>query len=146
LTPGDIPTVKTLDDLADFVAGHPGVCVRYSKGPEHDRGRPSVDYESGLELPGLSCNPLEPEDWWARDVRDWFARQICHYADLGDEPGRRAWLIVGTENGRGPDREPLLEPWQPVAFLSDALIDEARRRYHDRFEVGRDSTGNGTGT
>jgi hypothetical protein len=141
----EIPTVDSLDELAEFVAKHPGVCVRYSKGPDHDRGRPSIDYESGLELPGLSCNPLDPEDWWKRDVRDWFARQICHYASLGEEPDRRAWLIEGEENGRGPDREPLLEPWGAVAWLSKDLIDEARTRYREGFDVGRDSRESGEG-
>src|SRR5436305_8747024 len=107
--PDKLPTIHTLDELVEVIAQRPDVCIRYSKGPEHDLGDPSVDYESGLRLPGLSVNTLKPERWWTRDVRDWFARQICHYADLGREPGRRAWLIEGEEVANGPDREPLLE-------------------------------------
>ncbi len=119
------------------------MCIRYSQGPEHDRGRESKDYESGLKLPGLSANPLRPETWWTRDPRDWLARQICHYASLGDEPGRRAWLIEGETIANGPDREPLLEPWRAVALLADEVLDDARDRYRTHFNTGRDSRGTG---
>jgi len=58
--PDTLPTIHTLDELADAVRRRPDVCIRYSKGPDHDRGDQSVDHESGLELPGLSANPLQP--------------------------------------------------------------------------------------
>jgi hypothetical protein len=138
----DLPTVGSLDDLAALVAEQPDVCVRYSKGPAADSARRSVDYESGLELPGLSAVPLRPEAWWTLDPRDWIARQLCHYVHLKDESDdRRPWLIAGDVAGRGPDREPLLERWTAVAWLSEALIDEARTHYEDGFAAGRDSAG-----
>lgn len=137
----ELPTVTSLDELARYVEERPGLCVRYSKGPDHDRDRTSIDYESGLVLPGLSANPLGPDTWWTRDIRDWIARQICHYVHLQDETGdRRPWVLLGSVAGFGPDREPLLSPWEPVAWLSDEVVDEARRRYHENFESGSDST------
>jgi hypothetical protein len=138
----NLPTIRSLDELAEFVEKYPDVCIRYSKGPADDAGERSVDYESGLDLPGLSVNPLRPEAWWTRDARDWLARQICHYASLGEEPGRRAWLIEGETVGYGPDREPLLSPWRAVAWLADALRDEARARYNEHFDAGTDSRSN----
>jgi hypothetical protein len=135
-----MPTIESLDELCGLVEREPELCIRYSKGPDHDAGDPSVDYESGLELPGLSANPLRPETWWKRDPRDWLARQICHYARLGADGDRRAWLLVGDVAANGPDREPLLHPWRAVAWLSDRAVDEARRRYEEHFDVGRDSS------
>lgn len=41
--------------------------------------------------------------------------------------------------GIGPDHEPLIADFHPVAALSDDLLKEAEARYHERFEVGRDS-------
>ena len=143
LRPDHLPTVDTLDELHDVVVRRPDVCVRYSRGPDDDSSRRSADYESGLELPGLSSIPLRPEPWWTRDPRDWLARQLCHYVHLKDESGehRRAWLLTGDVAGQGPDREPLLEPWTAIAWISESAIDEARRRYDERFDAGRDSTG-----
>jgi hypothetical protein len=134
-----VDVLTTLDELAALVNGHPDVCVRYSKGPDADAARSSVDYESGLELPGLSAIPLRPERWWTRDPLDWYARQLNHYVHLKDRDDRRCWLLVGTRVGDGPDREPLLEPWTGVAWLDDELIAEARRRYEANFDAGRDS-------
>jgi len=134
-----VDVLKTLDELAAVVRSRPDVCVRYSKGPDHDSSRRSVDYESGLEMPGLSSIPLRPESWWTRDPLDWYARQLNHYVHLKDEEDRHAWLIEGTPVARGPDREPLLQPWTGLAWLDDALIEEARRRYEANFETGRDS-------
>jgi hypothetical protein len=137
----DLRSVESLDELAELVDREPGLCIRYSKGPGADRDRRSVDYESGLALPGLSANPLTPEPWWTRDIRDWLARQICHYVHLQDETEeRRPWLLVGETAGCGPDREPLLDPWDAVAWISDRAVNEARERYERNFEVGEDST------
>jgi len=139
-TRASLPTIDTLDELARFVLNEPDTCVRYSKGPHADRGQPSVDCESGLLLPGLSVVALKPEPWWTRDRRDWIARQLCHYIHLKDgDDDRMAWLLIGRVAGVGPDREPLLWPWTPVASLSAASIEEARERYEANFDAGRDS-------
>lgn len=138
-----LPVIGSLDELARLVLQEPEVCVRYSKGPREDKSRPSVDYESGLLLPGLSVVALRPEPWWTRDRRDWLARQLCHYVHLSDDADddRKAWLLIGRIAGCGPDREPLLWPWTPVAWLSDELLSEARERYETEFDTTRDSRG-----
>ena len=129
-----------MDDLARFTLSEPDVFVRYSNGPHADRGEPSVDYESGLLLPGLSVVSLRPEPWWTRDRRDWIARQLNHYIHLKDrDDDRVAWLLIGRVAGYGPDREPLLWPWTPVAWVSDAALEQARERYRTNFHAGRDS-------
>jgi hypothetical protein len=138
--PTALPVINSLDELAQFVLQEPEMCVRYSKGPREDRSRPSVDHESGLLLPGLSVVALKPEPWWTRDRRDWLARQLCHYIRLeDDEDDRKAWLLIGRVAGYGPDRQPLLWPWTPIGWLSEALLEEARARYESEFEAGRDS-------
>jgi hypothetical protein len=50
-------------------------------------------------------------------------------------------VLTGREVGLGPDQEPLLAGPCPLAVLSDALVEQARRHYHERFDVGRDSRG-----
>jgi hypothetical protein len=137
--------ISDLAQLTAIVNGAAETYLRYSHGPAADTGATSRDYESGLELPGLSVVPLRPPDWWTRPVPDWIARQICKYAQLaaGDRD-RYAWILTGPVVGRGPDHEPLVAPAQPVAMLSDDLVEEAHRRYHERFEVGRDSAGHAT--
>ncbi|MFI6600198.1 DUF6098 family protein [Nonomuraea sp. NPDC050536] len=134
-------TLRSLDELADLVKARPGLHLRYSQGPRHDTGRASSDYESGLELPGLSVTVLDPERWWTRPCEDWLARQVCKYADLGEGPdGRRPWVLTGRVVARGPDHEPLMVDVLPVAWLDEQVVRQARQRYHERFEVGRDST------
>ena len=132
-----LPRVGTLTELADLVREEPGLCVRYSAGPEHDARQRSVDTESGLELPGLSVNPLAAEDWWTRPLEDWLARQLCQYKHLAErDPERRAWILRGTIVGRGPDCEPLLADISPVATITPGLLAEAEARYRDRFDAG----------
>lgn len=137
----DLPIVRSLDDLSDLVESRGPLYIRYSRGPERD---PPVsrDYESGLVLPGISANPLNPERWWTRPLREWLARQLCQYAHLRDEASddRRAWVLTGPVVARGPDSEPLIDPVTPVALLDDELIEEAKELYHRAFEVGKDST------
>lgn len=137
---GRLSVVQQLDQLAEIVLGEPEMYLRYSFGPEADALGTSRDYESGLDLPGLSVVPLTPPAWWSRPVSDWLARQICKYAQLaaGDDD-RYAWLLKGQMAGRGPDHEPLITQPKPLAVLSTALIEQAKRYYHERFEVGRDS-------
>jgi hypothetical protein len=130
-------TFETLAELAE-AAGEAVLYVRYSEGPEDDRESGSIDTESGLELPGLSVNPLRPEQWWSRPVTDWLARQVCQYRSLQEKnPDRFAWVLTGREVARGPDCEPLLRECRPVARLADSLLDEALARYHERFDAGR---------
>ncbi|MER7796574.1 DUF6098 family protein [Microbacterium sp. NPDC096154] len=134
----DLRTLTTLAELAELVGGREESYVRYSEGPEHDSAEQSVDTESGLKLPGLSVNPLHPEPWWTRDLQDWLARQVRQYADLAEKnPDRFAWVLDGRTVCRGPDCEPLLVEIEPLAVLSEALLDEAAARYAEAFDAGR---------
>ena len=127
----------TLASLTDVVRSHPGLHVRYSEGPEHDAAQRSIDTESGLELPGLSVNPLDPEQWWTRPLEDWLSRQLCQYSHLAEKnPDRYAWILRGTHVGRGPDCEPLIRDVHAVATLDDELISEAHAHYRTRFDAG----------
>ena len=137
----DLPVLNTLDELCDLATD--GTYVRFSKGPEDDADGGSRDYESGLDLPGLSVNPLDPEQWWSRPLQEWLARQICNYVHLQEESDddRRAWVLTGRVVARGPDNEPLITDYTPVAWLSDTLIKEAKALYEERFDVAKDSTG-----
>jgi len=126
-----------LGELADLVAADSSLHVRFSAGPDRDASSGSRDGESGLELPGLSVNPLGAERWWSRPLEDWLARQLCQYSHLARREGDRfAWVLRGTIAGRGPDCEPLLTEIDPVVILQAELLDEAERRYRDRFDVG----------
>ncbi|GGI44920.1 hypothetical protein BCL57_000703 [Agromyces flavus] len=136
-----LPAIRRLEDLEGRL-GEARSYVRYSEGPAHDADGGSVDTESGLELPGLSVNPLDPEDWWTRPVADWLARQLCQYKHLRDSNReRRAWLVRGQVVGRGPDCEPLLADVEYVGLLDEALLDEAERRYRERFDAGEGPEG-----
>lgn len=129
-------TLGSLEELATAVHRVERAYVRYSEGPEGDRDA-SIDTESGLALPGLSVNPLHAEPWWTRPFEDWLARQVCQYRELQEKnPDRFAWVLRGTEVGRGPDCEPLLREVVPIARLDDALLDEAASRYETRFRAG----------
>ena len=137
-----LPVISQLDELAGIARADGDRYLRYSKGPEADAHQTSRDYESGLELPGLSVVPLTPPRWWQRPDVDWLARQICKYAHLGEEGSDRcAWILAGREVARGPDHEPLVADPRPLAILSETLVKQARQHYHERFEVGRDSRG-----
>ncbi|WP_249186311.1 DUF6098 family protein [Microbacterium paraoxydans] len=130
--------VSHLSQLAAVVRACAGLHVRYSEGPDADARRSSVDTESGLELPGLSVNPLDAERWWTRPLEDWLARQLCQYRHLAEqEPRRIAWILRGELCGRGPDCEPLLRDVEPVAVLDEDLLAEAHERYNRNFDAGR---------
>jgi hypothetical protein len=130
--------LSSLTELEALVREQPGLHVRYSKGPEHDRAEASIDTESGLQLPGLSVNPLDPEPWWTRPLGDWLARQVCQYEDLAAKnPDRYAWVLRGREVGRGPDCEPLLADVEPIALLQESLLEDARSIYLSHFDAGR---------
>lgn len=112
--------------------------MRYSEGPQRDAEQRSVDTESGLELPGLSANPLDPEGWWTRPLEDWLARQLCQYRHLQRKnPERFAWILTGRLAGRGPDCEPLLSDAVGIARLDGDVLTEAEQRYLANFEAGR---------
>nr|WP_236571210.1 DUF6098 family protein [Microbacterium hydrocarbonoxydans] len=135
------PTLRRISHLAQLAAvvrACPGLHVRYSAGPDDDARRHSVDAESGLELPGLSVNPLDAEPWWTRPLEDWLARQLSQYRHLAEkDPDRMAWILQGEVCGRGPDCEPLLRDVEPVAQLTEELLEEARLRYEENFDAGR---------
>ncbi|MEV5413755.1 DUF6098 family protein [Thermopolyspora sp. NPDC052614] len=50
----DLPVIDDLDRSETLVRERPGPYPRHSRGPQADEGRPGVDHESGLRLPGLS--------------------------------------------------------------------------------------------
>ncbi|WP_017587456.1 DUF6098 family protein [Nocardiopsis ganjiahuensis] len=136
-----IPTVTGLAELADLVTGGDRLYLRYSEGPEKDSESVSKDYESGLELPGLSVSVLTPEAWWTRPLEDWLARQVRKYAPLAEEDTSRfGWVLRGRTVAHGPDHEPLLVGVRPVAYLADSVMEEAQVRYQSRFAKGRGPT------
>lgn len=99
---------------------------------------PGCGCSSGLELPGLSVNPLDAERWWTRPLEDWLARQLCQYRHLAEkDPQRIAWILRGEHCGRGPDCEPLLREVEPIAVLGEHVLLEARERYERNFDAGR---------
>lgn len=138
--PDRLPVLDSLAELSRYVT--PDTHLRFSRGPRADRGARSHDYESGLELPGLSVNPLAPEPWWTRPVEDWLARQVCNYVHLMEDADdeRCPWVLRGEVVARGPDNEPIVARFRPLALLSGALLEEAKRRYRERFDVASDST------
>jgi Family of unknown function (DUF6098) len=125
----DLPTLGSLDEVADLVEGDGRLFVRWSKGPEVDvPAHQSRDELTDTELPGLSANPLAVEEWWGdRPLRLWVARRLYDYLHLRDRqgPGVRPWVLEGEEVGRGPDNEPLVVCRRPVAWIDEAVVDEA---------------------
>jgi hypothetical protein len=139
---GELTPVRDLDQLIRLVTEVPDSFLRYSHGPASDDGTPSVDYESGLEMPGLSVVPLHPPEWWTRSGADWLARQVCKYRHLADgDPRRYAWVATGRIVGNGPDGEPLLDDVRPLGRLERSVVEQASHWYERRFDVGRTSTG-----
>lgn len=126
---GHVPTLATLDAVVAIVDDVPSpVYARFSPGPEHDQRHPSVDYASGLELPGLSVNPLNPPPWWRdRPLREWVARQLCSYQHLQEEGDRRCWLLTGTVTDRGPDNEPLLVDITTLAQIAVDVVEQCEQ-------------------
>lgn len=136
----DVSRLVTLAEVAELVRARPDAHVRYSRDPRTEAGRGSTDTESGLELPGLSVNPLGAEAWWTRPLQDWIARQLCQYRHLAqedDDEEREAWLVAGRTVGRGPDCEPLLADVEVIAVVDDSALDEAEGRYRAVFDAGR---------
>jgi hypothetical protein len=136
MTGHDLPVIWSLKELADLVSRDHPLFVRYSQGPRQDEDQRSLDAESGLPLPGLSVNPLNPEPWWTRPLMDWLARQLCQYAHLAAEDQRQPWILTGRCVGRGPDCEPLVDDVTAIALLHCDLIAEAEQHYGARFDKG----------
>ncbi|MFE9775221.1 DUF6098 family protein [Streptomyces sp. NPDC005931] len=131
MSPADeLPVVRTLAELTDLVRRRRGLYVRWSRGPETDlRHVSSTDDLTGVQMPGLSANPLDVEDWWqGRSLELWVARRLHDYAHLPHEkgPGVRPWVLGGSEAGRGPDNEPLVRDVHPLCWIDTRVIDEAQ--------------------
>ncbi|MEU2254248.1 DUF6098 family protein [Nocardia xishanensis] len=139
----EMPTIYSLDELAELVQGRDTIYLRYSHGPERDRGSgPSRDFEADVALPGWSVTTVAPEEWWPRPTREWVARRLCKYADLGAQNDSRfPWLLTGRVVGRGPDHEPLVTDFVPIAKIAESVVEEGLRVYRRSFAIGRDSTG-----
>ncbi len=130
--------IHTFDELVELVRRGSQLYVRYSAGPAADAGSRSVDHEAGVDLPGWSVTPLSPEPWWSRPIEDWVARRVCKYRPLADhDDDRRPWVLTGWVVGHGPDHEPLVVDIEPVGWIGQDVVAEARARYHSRFDVGR---------
>ncbi|WIX75563.1 DUF6098 family protein [Amycolatopsis carbonis] len=132
-----LPTVNDLAGLARLFEAEGGddLYVRWSQGPETDlaegeRAQTSLDGLAGIQLPGLSANPLRREAWWRdRSVRLWLARRLCDDEHLRDRrgPGVRPCVLRGREIARGPDNEPLVVAVEPLAWVTETVLREARR-------------------
>lgn len=126
----ELPTLQTLDELTSLVERHPDLYIRWSRGPDVDTAHASKDALTGVSLPGLSANPLAVEEWWgSRSLRVWVARRLHDYSHLKREnaPDVRPWVLDGEERGRGPDNEPVVACRRPVAWVAQAVLDEAER-------------------
>ncbi|MFC8918726.1 DUF6098 family protein [Streptomyces sp. NPDC047821] len=125
----DLPTVRSLHELGELVRHREALYVRWSRGPAHDLDTTrSVDWLTGIPMPGLSANPLRVESWWGdRSLRLWVARRLYDYCHLRrDRDGDiRPWTLHGREVARGPDNEPLLADIVPVSWIDPAVIKEA---------------------
>jgi hypothetical protein len=128
--------MPTIDDLAALTrlveTPQPDgeLYLRWSQGPAADLADDphgsSRDTLTGVPLPGLSANPLAVEAWWGdRSRRLWAARRLYDYRHL-HRRGVRPWVLVGEVCGRGPDNEPLVRCRRPVAWVSEAALEEAQ--------------------
>lgn len=129
-------TIKTLDELTALVESSPRpLYVRYSRSVKGDVARGySLNHQTGKAEPGLSVNKLAPEYWYMANAaqrgegaQTWIAMQVRDYNYMRYQaPGTRAWVLTGTEcAARGSDNELLLTDVAPVAYLSDACIEQA---------------------
>lgn len=126
----DLPTLRSLDELAELVGDRRDVYLRWSRGPQYDSEAASRDQLTGVPLPGLSANPLAVEDWWSgRSPRLWVARRLYDYRHLREVRGEgvRPWVLTGRELARGPDNEPLITCDEPLAWLDEGVVKEATR-------------------
>jgi hypothetical protein len=131
LTGDELPHLSRLEDLVAIVVDSSAeVYVRWSRGPSCDIGSTSCDDLTGVELPGLSVNPLAVEQWWGdRPVELWVARRLYDYRHLREVrgPDVRPWVLEGREVARGPDNEPLVICDRPLAWLDADVVEHATR-------------------
>ncbi|MER7620891.1 DUF6098 family protein [Streptomyces sp. NPDC126503] len=124
-----MPTIATLDELTDLIASRRHLYVRWSLGPYVDLAGPtSRDGLTGVELPGLSANPLDVEEWWGdHSLRTWAARRLYDYSHLPRirDGVVRPWLLHGREAARGPDNEPLVRDVRPLGWIAPEVIEQA---------------------
>jgi hypothetical protein len=126
----ELPTLHSLDELVELAGGRDDLFVRWSAGPDADQDTTSCDELTGVELPGLSANPLAVEEWWGdRSLRLWVARRLYDYRHLRElrGPQVRPWILEGEEVGRGPDNEPLVTFRRAVAWLHPDVVVESTR-------------------
>lgn len=124
-------------DLEALIAVDPRLYVRYFKGPEHDASGRSLDTESGLELPGLSVNPLNPERWWTRPLGDWVARQLCQYKHLQEGKLRAFRMGVARQSSRlRPRLRTTVGRHRTHRETLGESIGRGGRRYHQKFDAG----------
>ncbi|MFI9244044.1 DUF6098 family protein [Streptomyces sp. NPDC053086] len=130
-TTANLPVLASLDELTRLVTGCHGLYVRWSRGPERDLPRASSrDDLTGVQLPGLSANPLDIEEWWGeRPAHIWVARRLYDYCHLPHVKDARArpWVLQGVEAARGPDNEPLVRDVEPLGWIADHVITQACR-------------------
>lgn len=139
--PDQLPVVADLEELSEMVRQHDAgrdLYVRWSPGPSADACSTSRDALTGVQLPGLSANPLRVEEWWGdRSLRFWVARRLYDYQHLRDRQpgvGVRAWLLRGREVARGPDNEPLVSCDEPLAWVAESAMQEAHDLVSDEHE------------
>jgi hypothetical protein len=129
---GELAVVQSLAELAQLInrwTDERPLYARWTDDVRRDeRTQVSRDELTGIELPGLSVNSLSVEPWWGdRELTTWLARRLYDYRHLREirGPGTRPWVVAGVETGRGPDNEPLVSQFTPVAQIALPVIDEA---------------------
>jgi hypothetical protein len=129
-------TVQTIDELVKLAADRDDLYVRWTADAEQDQARgTSLDELTGVELPGLSANPLKVEPWWDESRLDlWMARRLYDYRHLRRKRGPeiRPWVIAGEVVGRGPDNEPLVRCHEIVACLDEPVTAAATKLIDDQ--------------
>lgn len=124
-----VRTIETLQELVDLAGSRVDLFVRWCADAEEDRIRgTSIDELTGVELPGLSTNPLCVEPWWEdRPMDVWVARRLYDYRHLQHKRDEkvRAWVMSGDVVGRGPDNEPLVRCREVLAVLTDRVTEKA---------------------
>lgn len=127
----DLPVLESIGEVVDAVTQcRETVFVRFSTAPPDGLDEPSVDHETGIHLPGLSVNPLDPPVWWdQRGLEEWVVRRICTYAHLQvEDPSRTCWIVEGAVVDRGPDNEPLVVPRRAIAVIDRSVVAECLQR------------------